>query len=147
MGATLSAGCPADSAIPVITLGDTVASSRIRANGPLRPTRFQSDVGDSDMVMINPIQLPRRLQSVPDLGPYEIHVGALSKHHVDQTMVVRQRRNLLTGPLLSVPTQSMGNPSLLVVQIGDFSTALHPSTVVMIIPDGYQATVSVAQRT
>ena len=94
------------------------------------------------------IKLPRRLQAVPDLGPYEIHVGALANHHVGLTVVLRKplsdgRSNLLTtGPLRYVPTASQVKP-LLVVQIGDYSTGLHPSSTVMVIPEDYKATVTV----
>lgn len=92
------------------------------------------------------IKLPRRLQAVPELGPYEIHVGALAKCHVGLTIVVRRGRNLLTGPLLYVPAASQVPPKL-VLQVGDFSVALHPANVVMVIPTDYKATVSVSPRT
>lgn len=97
------------------------------------------------------IKLPRRLQAVPDLGPYEIHVGALTQRHVGLTVVLRKRlsdsrSNLLTGPLRCVPTTSQVKP-LLVVQIGDYSTGLHPSAKVMVIPEDYKATVTVAPTT
>ncbi|OMC37262.1 hypothetical protein A5742_09965 [Mycolicibacterium fortuitum] len=97
------------------------------------------------------IKLPRRLRAVPDLGPYEIHVGALVEHHVGLTVVLRKRlsdgrSNLLTGPLRYVPTAAKVKP-LLVVQIGDYSTGLHPSSTVMVIPNGYKATVTVAPTT
>lgn len=98
------------------------------------------------MLILKPVRLARRLKAVPELGPYEIHVGALSMNHVDQTIVVRRKRNLLIGPLLREPSQSTGNPSLLVLQIGDFSTALHPSATVMVVPDDYKATVTVAPK-
>ncbi|OKH80150.1 hypothetical protein EB73_33860 [Mycobacterium sp. SWH-M3] len=97
------------------------------------------------------IKLPRRMQAVPDLGPYEIHVGALAQRHVGLTVVLRKRlsdgrSNLLTGPLRYVPEASQVKP-LLVVQIGDYSAGLHPSAKVMVIPEGYKATVTVAPTT
>lgn len=91
------------------------------------------------------IPRPRRLQSVPELGPYEVNVGALSSVHVGLTVVVRRGRNLLTGPLVYVPAESQIKP-LLVLQVGDFSTGMHPASKVMVIPDGYKATVTVAPK-
>lgn len=91
------------------------------------------------------IKLPRWLQAVPELGPYEIHVGALAKCHVGLTVVVRRGRNLLTGPLRFVPAPSQVAPKL-VLQVGDFSVALHPANTVMVIPADFKATVSVSPR-
>lgn len=88
----------------------------------------------------------RRLQAVPELGPFEMHVGALSTAHVGLTIAVARRHNTLTGPLRHVPMQSMGDKRLLVLQLGDFSTALHPAAKVWVIPDGYRATVNIAAR-
>ena len=89
------------------------------------------------------LEPPRRLQVVADPGPYEIHVGALSSVHVGLTMAVRRGRNILTGPLMYPPAESMTKP-LLVLQLGDFRVALHPATAVMVVPDDYKATITVS---
>ena len=96
-------------------------------------------------MILKPIPRPQRLQAVADLGPYEINVGALSAHHVGLIVAVRRGRNILTGPLLYPPAASTTKP-LLVLQVGDFRVALHPSAAVMVIPDGYRATITVAPR-
>lgn len=87
------------------------------------------------------LKLPRRLQAVPALGPYEIHVGALSDVHVGRTVLVAKRNNTVTGRLQHVPLQSMGDKRLLVVDLGEFRTALHPAAKVWVVPDGYKARV------
>lgn len=92
------------------------------------------------------IPRPRRLQAVPDLGPYEINVGALSSHHVGLTVIVVRKHNTLTGRLMYVPSESMTKP-LLVLQLSDFSTALHPADVVTVVPENYKATITVAPVT
>ncbi len=92
------------------------------------------------------IKAPRRLQAVPDLGPFEIHVGALSAAHVGLTVAVARRHNTLTGRLSGVPLQSMGDKRLLVVDLGDFRTALHPAAKVWVVPEGYRATVVIEPR-
>jgi len=43
------------------------------------------------------------------------------------------------------PTESMTKP-LLVLRVGDFDVALHPGAVVMVIPDNYKATITVAPK-
>lgn len=91
------------------------------------------------------IKSPRRLKAVADLGPYEINVGALSERHVGLTVAVAWKHNTLTGRLMSVPLESRTKP-LLVLRLGDFSTALHPSAAVNVIPDGYRATVVIEKR-
>lgn len=87
------------------------------------------------------LNLGRRLRSVPELGPFEINVGALSDVHVGKLIALALKRNTLTGRLMHVPMQSMGDKRLLVVQLGDFSRALHASDVVMVVPDSHKATV------
>lgn len=96
-------------------------------------------------MILKPIPRPKRLKAVADLGPYEINVGALSKHHVGLTVAVRRGRNLITGPLRYEPTESMTKP-LLVLAVGDVSVALHSADVVMVIPDDYRATITVAPK-
>lgn len=92
------------------------------------------------------VKRTRRLQAVPALGPFEIHVGALSPVHVGLTVAVARRHNTLTGPLRHVPMQSMGDKRLLVLQLGDFSTALHPAAKVWVVPEGYKATVVIESK-
>ena len=87
------------------------------------------------------IKRPRRLQAVPALGPYEVHVGALSSVHVGLTVIVCRRRNTVSGRLQHVPQQSMGDKRLLVVDLGEFRTALHPAAKVWVVPEGYKARV------
>lgn len=70
-------------------------------------------------------------------------MGALSKAHVGLVVAYVRKHNTLTGRLRHVPAESQVKPYL-VVQIGDFSRGMHPSEPVMVIPDGYKATVSVA---
>lgn len=96
-------------------------------------------------MILKTIPRPKRLQAVADLGPYEINVGALSARHVGLTVAVRRRRNTLTGPLLHPPSKSMTKP-LLVLQVGDFQVALHPSAAVMVIPEDYRATITIAPK-
>lgn len=81
-----------------------------------------------------------RLKAVADLGPYEINVGALSAFHVGKLVAVRSERNTLIGRLRNVPLESVTKTAL-VVRLGDYSTALHPADVVIVVPDGYKATV------
>lgn len=97
------------------------------------------------VVTLKPVPVQRRLQAVVDPEPYEINVGALTASHVGLTVAVRRGRNILTGPLMDRPTESMTTP-LLVLQLGTFQVALHPGQVVMVIPDGYKATITVAPR-
>ncbi|MBY6388893.1 hypothetical protein HG717_34050 [Rhodococcus erythropolis] len=91
------------------------------------------------------VRRSRRLQPVPELGPYEINVGALSTAHVGQIIAVRRGRNTLTGPLLFPPAKSVTKP-LLVLRLGEFSVALHPAAAVMVVPEGYKTTITIAPR-
>lgn len=58
---------------------------------------------------------------------------------------MRRGRNVLTGPLMWVPSASMTKP-LLVLQVGDFPVALHPTAVVLTVPDGCKATITVTPQ-
>jgi hypothetical protein len=42
--------------------------------------------------------------------------------------------------------QSMGNRNLLVLHLGDFTTALHPAAKVWVVPTGYRATITIAPK-
>ncbi|OHU47279.1 hypothetical protein BKG82_26885 [Mycobacteroides chelonae] len=87
----------------------------------------------------------RGLHAVSELRPYEVHVGALTDQHVGLTVAVRRGLNVLTGPLDGVPTESMTRP-LLVLDVGDFSVALHPTAVVTVVPDNARLTITVAPK-
>ena len=88
----------------------------------------------------------RRLQAVPKLGTHQIHVGALTTVHVGMTLAIARRHNTLTGPLRFVPTQSMGDKRMLVVQLGDYSTALFPGDMVWVVPAGHWAHLVIEPR-
>lgn len=85
------------------------------------------------------------LRPVDELGPSEIHAGALAAHHVGLTVIVRRGSTVLAGRLMAVPTASMTKP-LLVLRVGDFQVALHPTAVVSTVPDGAKANITVAPR-
>lgn len=87
----------------------------------------------------------RGLQIVRDPEPFEIHVGALAAHHVGLTIALRYGRNVLTGPLNHVPAASTTKP-LLVLDVGKFSVALHPTVPVTVIPDGCQLTITLKPK-
>lgn len=87
----------------------------------------------------------RRLRVLPELGPYEVHVGALTKAHVGKLVALTRKRATVVGRLDHVPMESLTKP-LLIVQLGDYRTPLHPSEVVMVIPDSHKATVIVEPR-
>lgn len=87
----------------------------------------------------------RRLRVVPELGPYEIHAGALSDVHVGLTVALCRKRNTVTGPLRYLPAESQVKP-LLVLSIGDFSVGVHPTEKVTVIPADYRARVVVESR-
>jgi hypothetical protein len=88
----------------------------------------------------------RRLRVLPDLGLYEIHVGALCGVHVGKLIVITHRHATIVGRLDQVPAPSLTKP-LLVVELGERHTlALHPSKVVKVVPDSHKATVVVEPR-
>lgn len=89
--------------------------------------------------------MARQLRAVAELAPYEVHVGALDHHHVGLTLMVRRGRTLLVGRLKHVPAKSMTKP-LLVLQIGEFHVAMHPTAAVAVVPDGCKATINVTPR-
>lgn len=60
-------------------------------------------------------------------------------------MVVRRGRTVLVGPLMGIPTASTTKP-LLVVQVGDYPVALHPTAVIRTIPHGGKATITVTPQ-
>lgn len=89
------------------------------------------------------IRLPRRLQAVPDLGPYEINVGALTQHHVGLIVIIVRRHSTLCGQLVGVPMESLTKP-LLIVELSDFvRVPLHPAFAVHVVPKGYKASISI----
>lgn len=96
-------------------------------------------------MILQPIRLPKRLHAVPELGPYDIHVGALCARHIGLTVAARRGRNTLTGPLMFPPTESRTKP-LLVLHLGDFAVALHPAATVIVVPENFQATIVIAPK-
>lgn len=86
-----------------------------------------------------------RLQLVPELAPYEIAVGALCAAHVGKIVVVKVNRNVLMGPLMSLPSKSVSKP-LLVLRVGEFSKALHPGDVVTVVPSDHKVTITVSKK-
>jgi hypothetical protein len=42
-----------------------------------------------------------------------------------------------------VPAVEVGNKPLLVLQLGQFTVALHPAAAVMVVPEGYKATITI----
>lgn len=87
----------------------------------------------------------RRLRALPELGPYEVYVAALSKVHVGKLVAITRKRTTLTGRLDHVPMESVIKP-LLIVQLGDYQTPMYPSETVIVIPDTHKATVVVEPR-
>lgn len=85
-----------------------------------------------------------QLQALPDLGPYEVHAGALTDAHIGLTIGVRRAHNTLTGPLMSTPAKSQV-PPFIVLQLGQFSAAVHPADVVLAVPGGYRATITITE--
>lgn len=85
----------------------------------------------------------RGLHALSELQPYEVHVGALADKHVGLTIAIRRGRNVLTGPLDGVPTESMTTP-LVVLDVGDFSVALHPTATVTVVPDNARLVITLA---
>lgn len=83
---------------------------------------------------------------VGDLGPSEVHVGALGSQHQGLTVIVRRVRNVLTGPLMGLPSPSVTRP-LLVLQVGDFRVALHPTASVLVVPEGGKAVITLKPQT
>lgn len=89
--------------------------------------------------------MARQLRAVAELAPHQVHVGALDSHHVGLTLLVRRGRTALSGPLISLPAKSMTEP-LLVLQIGEFRVAMHPTASATVVPDGCKATLNVTSR-
>lgn len=86
-----------------------------------------------------------RLRSVPDLGEHQITAAQLATNgmdgnpiyksdHIGRIVAVRRRDSIVAGKLLSV-TDSSTEP-LLILQIGEFTTAVHPTQPVTVAPAG-----------
>lgn len=118
-------------------------SSRLHSYGP--SGRAADEVSTEGTAMGGNVNRHPVLRPVGDLGPYEVHVGALGVHYVGVTVVVQRGRNILTGPLMELPAESMTKP-LLVLRVGDFSVALHPTTSVLVVPHGCQAVVTLTPQ-
>lgn len=97
------------------------------------------------------LQLAPRLRALPDLGTHEITASQLATNgmdgnpiyqsdHIGRIIAVRQGDSIVAGRLRSV-TDSSTEP-LLVLRIGDFTTAVHPTHPVTVAPDGYRLSVT-----
>lgn len=87
----------------------------------------------------------RRLRALPELGPYEIHVGSLNETHVGKLVAITRKRATVVGRLDHNPMESLTKP-LRIVQLGDYRTPMHPSEVVTVIPDTHKAMVTIEAR-
>lgn len=94
---------------------------------------------------MRPLKLARKLQSLPDLGTHQVAASQLAtngmdgnciyqSNHIGRIVAVRRRETYIVGPLRSV-MDSM-TPPLLVLGIGDFTTAVHPTHPVTVAPEG-----------
>lgn len=97
------------------------------------------------------LTLARRLQPLPDLGTHEITAAQLATNgmdgspiyqsdHIGRIVAVRKGDVIVAGKLRSV-TDSLTFP-LLVLKIGEFDTAVHPTHPVTVAPEGYRLSVT-----
>lgn len=82
----------------------------------------------------------RRLHVLPDLGPYQIHAGALTKAHLGATVIVRRGRSVLIGPLTSVQ-DSITKPRK-TIQVGDHTGNYGPTQLLTVVPEAFDATIT-----
>lgn len=93
-------------------------------------------------MILKPVRIfGRKLQAVPELGPYEVNVGALSKTHVGKIVAISRRRATVTGRLDHVPMESVLHDQQ---RLG--RTPMHPSEAVMVVPDTHKATVVIERK-
>ncbi|MBM4517484.1 hypothetical protein GS432_19445 [Rhodococcus hoagii] len=100
------------------------------------------------------LKLAPKLRPLPDLGKHQITASQLATNgmdgnpiyqsdHIGRIVAVRRRETYIVGPLRSV-MDSM-TPPLLILEIGEFKTAVHPAHPVTVAPDGYRLTVVASQ--
>lgn len=83
------------------------------------------------------------LRAVGTLEPFEVNVGALSKSHLGMVVGAKWRGVSIAGRMRSLPQPSMTRP-LLVVEFGDgLRIAMHPGDVVLVVPEGYRASIAI----
>lgn len=83
------------------------------------------------------------LRPVGALEPFEVNVGALSRSHLGMTIGAKWRSVSIAGRMRSLPQPSMTKP-LLVVEFGEgLRIAMHPADAVLVVPDGYQASIAI----
>lgn len=110
-------------------------------------------------MILEPLKLAPHLRSLPDLKEHEVTAAQLATNgieaagvpslyqsdHLGRVIAVRQGEAFLAGPLRGV-TDSVESP-LLILRIGQFTTAVHPSHPVTVAPDGYRLTITAQPKT
>lgn len=97
------------------------------------------------------LRLAAGLQAVPDLDAHEITAAQLATNgmdgnpiyksdHIGRIVAVKQRGAMIAGRLESVT--DAGVEPFLVLQIGDFRTAVHPAHPVTVAPAGCRLTIT-----
>lgn len=99
---------------------------------------------------MRPLKLARKLKPVPQLGTHQITAAQLATNgmdgnpiyksdHIGRIVAIRKRDTYIVGPLRGV-VDSVQAP-LLILEIGDFKTAVHPTHPVTVAPEGCRLTV------
>ncbi|NKS10090.1 hypothetical protein GS580_16585 [Rhodococcus hoagii] len=94
---------------------------------------------------MRPLKLARKLQSLPDLGTHQVTASQLATNgmdgnpiyksdHIGRVVAVRRGTTTIAGPLRGV-VDSIQAP-LLILEIGEFKTAVHPTHPVTVAPEG-----------
>ncbi|MCZ9635138.1 hypothetical protein [Rhodococcus sp. BH5] len=95
-----------------------------------------------------------KLQTIPDLGPHEIVASQLATNgmgtdgepnlyqsdRIGRTVAVRHHGAIVAGTLRTV-TDSLTYP-LIILEIGYFKVAIHPTHPVTVAPEGYRLAVT-----
>ncbi|MBM4587601.1 hypothetical protein GS507_05260 [Rhodococcus hoagii] len=103
---------------------------------------------------MRPLKLARQLKPVPELGAHQITASQLAtngmdgnptykSNHIGRIVAVRRVDTIIVGPLRGV-VDSLQSP-LLILEIGDTKTAVHPTHPVTVAPDGCRLTVVATQ--
>jgi hypothetical protein len=97
------------------------------------------------------LKLAPKLQALPDLGTHEITASQLATNgmdgnpiyqsdHIGRTIAVRYHGAFVAGELRTV-MDSLTSP-LIILEIGYFKAAVHPTHPVTVAPEGYRLTVT-----
>lgn len=92
---------------------------------------------------------PPGLRVLPDLGPYEIHAGALTATHIGKTIAVQTPSAVIAGPLTALEESLLQGRTRLILRIstnstaGDLRVGVHPSETVTVLPDRHKLSVTV----